>query len=427
MKNISKTTKLRNRITGFIMLAGSLSTIVVAQVANAATGATDDGWGTSSDDKAVTTTADSNGKTINLVNQLHSNYGNAVTYPMYFTFPNNEKMTTAGFLDNLPDGITYKDVKIYHLNKTISSSDDLKGLDLKTDATDVTSSGTTDKQDNGFKFTFKNASDTFGQSYAVMVTAQMDPDGTADLTKYADANGVIKIPNTAHQFWNDTDKPTPTPVIIPPKTVKPSTDKKIVDASGKLVASTQVDFNKDYQYVITNNAGSNTKLSKIESDDDLEDVINLESVKVVDGSTASGKDESDQFTIKIDKTKESYSLVPKDPTAWANKTWSVVVTGKLQNTAKLMDYLKDGIPTVPNKATLNINDKIYTTPTVTVTVPKISNNAQKYIEQSTTSSSSSDSTSSSSTSKSSDSSSNASSSSSSSSSAKTVSTSSSSK
>ncbi|WPC19288.1 hypothetical protein N6G95_08635 [Pediococcus inopinatus] len=419
MKNISKTTKLRNRITGFIMLAGSLSTIVVAQVANAATGATDDGWGTSSDDKAVTTTADSNGKTINLVNQLHSNYGDEVTYPMYFTFPNNEKMTTAGFLDNLPDGITYKDVKIYHLNKTISSSDDLKGLNLKTDATDVTSSGTTDKQDNGFKFTFKNASDTFGQSYAVMVTATMDADGTANLTKYADANGVIKIPNTAHQFWNDTDKPTPTPVVIPPKTVTPTTDKKIVGADGKLVDNLQVDFNKTYHYAITNNAGSNTQLDKIVSTDDLEDVINLEGVTVHDGSSVTGKDISSQFDIAIDKDKESFTITPKVKTDWANKEWTIDVSGKLQNTAKLMDYLKNGIPTVPNKATLNINSKIYTTPTVTVTVPKISNNAQKYIEQSTTSSS---------TSKSTDSSSNASnSSSSSSSSAKTVSTSSSSK
>lgn len=68
MKNTSsKVIKLRNRITGIIMLAGSLSTIVVSQVANAATEGSDDGWGTASDDKAVTTTANTDGKTINLV------------------------------------------------------------------------------------------------------------------------------------------------------------------------------------------------------------------------------------------------------------------------------------------------------------------------------------------------------------------------
>lgn len=415
MKNTSsKVIKLRNRITGIIMLAGSLSTIVVSQVANAATEGSDDGWGTASDDKAVTTTANTDGKTINLVSQKHSNYGDAVTYPMFFTFPNNEKISSAGFLDNLPTGINYKDVKIYHLNKTISSASDLKNLNLKTDATDVTSSGTVDKQDNGFKFTFKNASDAFGQSYAVMVTAQMAADGTANLTKYADDNGVIKIPNTAHQFWNDTDKPTPTPVVIPPKTVKPSTEKKIVNGDGKLVDNLRVDFNKTYHYAITNNAGSNTQLDKIVSTDDLEDVINLEGVTVHEGASVKGKDISSQFDIAIDKEKESFTITPKVKTDWANKEWTIDVSGKLQNTAKLMDYLKNGIPAVPNHANLNINSKIYTTPTVTVTVPKIENNAQKYIEQSTTSS----------TTKASDSSSKATSSSTSSS-AKTSSTSSS--
>ena len=374
--------KVKNQLMAGVMLGGMAFSGLATTLIHADTSSsTDDKWGTAADDKEITTSKGTDGKTINLLDQEHANYNQSTPFYAPLTFPNDETLKTAGFTEDVVDGLVFDGLKVYKVDKTIQSNDDLKDIDLSK-AKDVTNQGTVEKHSNGEKWTFKNAQDAFGQSFVVEVKAHLSADGAADLTKYADkTTGVIKIPNTIEQFWNDHKTKTPTPHIIPPKTVDPKVDKKIVNTDGKLVDKRAVDFDHDYTYLITNNVGSNVKLDSIESADDMEDVIDLKSVKVVDGDKVSGKDISSQFNIKIDNDKESYVITPKAPKDWANKTWSIALTGRLKNTPKLMDYLtKNGVE-VGNKATLKVNDKVKTTPTVIVTPPLVKDQAKKFIEQ----------------------------------------------
>lgn len=385
MKNkMEISNKLRNRVLGGSMitlmaLTGLAGTLIHAD--SSSNSDKSDDWGTAKDDKTVQTTKGVNGQTINLTDQEHADYNQNTPFYAPLTFPNDEKLTTAGFTEDVVDGLVFDSLKVYKVDKTIQSQDDLKDLDLSK-AKDVTDQGTVEKHKNGEKWTFKNAQDAFGQSFVVEVKVHVSADGAADLTKYADKNGVIHIPNTINQFWNKHDKDTNTPTIIPPKTVKPSVKKKVVDQDGKLVDKRNVDFDHDYNYVITNNAGSNTKLEKIVSTDDLEDVIDLKSVKVVEGDKISGKDVSSQFDIRLDDTKESYSATAKNPKDWANKVWSVVVTGRLKNTTKLMDFLtKNGDIEVGNIAHLTVNDDKHDSNNVIVIPPTVKDQAKKFIER----------------------------------------------
>lgn len=386
--------KVKNRVIGGSMLTMMALSGVAGTLVHADTSSdTGDKWGTAADDKTVQTTKGVDGKTINLTNEEHADYSQSTPFYAPLTFPNDEKLTSAGFTEDVVDGLVFDSLKVYKVDKTIQSESDLKDVDLSK-AKDVTDQGTVDKHKNGEKWTFKNAQDAFGQSFVVEVKVHMSADGAADLTQYADKNGVIHIPNTINQFWNDHKKDTNTPDIIPPKTVDPSITKKIVDKDGKLVDKRNVDFDHDYSYVITNNAGSNTKLDKIVSTDDLENVIDLKTVKVVEGNSASGKDVSSQFDIRLDNAKESYSATAKKPKDWANKVWSVVVTGRLKNTTDLMDFLtKNGDIEVGNVAHLDVNGDDHKSNNVIVIPPTVKDQAKKFIEQTSSSKDKSDSTS----------------------------------
>lgn len=385
--------KLRNRVLGASMLTLMAFTGASTMIHADSSTDTGDKWGTAADDKTVQTIKGTDGKTVNLTNEEHADYSQSTPFLAPLTFPNDEKLTSAGFTEDVVDGLVFDSLKVYETDEPIQSEADLKNIDLSKEK-DVTDKGTVDKHKNGEKWTFKNPQDAFGQSFVVEVKSHVSADGAADLTQYADKDGVIRIPNTITQFWNDHKKDTNTPDIIPPKTVKPSVVKKVVDQDGKLVDKRNVDFDHDYSYVITNNAGSNTKLDKIVSTDDLENVIDLKTVKVVEGDSVSGKDVSSQFDIKLDDAKESYSATAKNPKDWANKVWSVVVTGRLKNTTDLMDFLtKNGDIEVGNVAHLHVNDGDDKSNNVIVIPPTVKDQAKKFIEQTSSSKDKSDSTS----------------------------------
>ena len=382
LSKVSSKTKnrvLATSMLGMMVLSGAVGTLAHADTSSD----TGDKWGSAKDDKTIVTAKGTDGKDINLTDQEHADYQQSTPFLAALSFPNNEEMKKAGFTEDVVDGLVFDGLKVYKADKAIESNDDLKNVDLSK-LKDVTDTGTVEKHKNGETWTFKNPKDAFGQSFVIEVKAHLAPDGAADLKKYEDKNGVIKIPNTINQFWNNHKKDTNTPDIIPPKTVDPSITKKVVDGDGKLVDKRNVDFDHDYNYVLTNNAGSNVKLDKVEVTDDLENVIDLKKVRVVEGDSIKGKDVSDQFDIRLDNEKESFSATAKNPKDWANKVWSVVVTGRLKNTTDLQDFLtKNGTIEVGNVGHLIVNDDKHDSNNVIVIPPTVKDQAKKFIERTT--------------------------------------------
>lgn len=139
-----------------------------------------------------------------------------------------------------------------------------------------------------------------------------------------------------------------------------------------------VDFGKNFKYRVDATAPDNINLDKFAINDKIEDVQRIKDVKVYDyddkNSDGDPKDITNQGKLSTDDNNVKW--VANDASKWHGKHVKMIVEASVKNTPDLLKYLDKNSHKimVPNKATVDINDKPHETNTVHVTplTPKAS-------------------------------------------------------
>lgn len=159
--------------------------------------------------------------------------------------------------------------------------------------------------------------------------------------------------------------PTPPAPKDPTKTV---VDKSVLDANEKEVDATEVKKATDYKYRVNTTITDKKDIKSLEITDDLEDVLEAKSAKVLDKD---GKDITAEGTLTIDKEKEIISWKAKDPTKYSGQKLVLEVVAQVKKDADLSKYSdKDGNIVIPNTANVIVDGTTTLSDKVDVTVPK---------------------------------------------------------
>lgn len=188
----------------------------------------------------------------------------------------------------------------------------------------------------------------------------------ADLSKYADKNGNIKLPNTAKVIVNGKEKPTEEVITNVPPLVVNKQHKSILDKDGKEVDKVTLKKGDKATFKLDFDIANNKEL--IGFSDDLEDVLDLEkdSYKVLDKD---GKEITDQFKVTIDEKTEKITVTPKDPKKFSGKSISILVSGIVKD-VDLDKYFNDkGEAEIPNTGFAHYKEGDEPTEKVIVVVP----------------------------------------------------------
>lgn len=103
--------------------------------------------------------------------------------------------------------------------------------------------------------------------------------------------------------------------------------------------------------------------------DDLEDVLAVEAagIKIV---TTDNTDITGEFTVEVEKDVEKVTVTAKEPQKWQGLSFIVHIPGVVKDT-DFQSYVDDnGDIMIPNVAELRINDQVYHSNKVHVTVPQ---------------------------------------------------------
>ncbi|MGV2929319.1 isopeptide-forming domain-containing fimbrial protein [Macrococcus capreoli] len=278
----------------------------------------------------------------------------------------------------------------YHVNTTITDNKAVKSIEIKDDLEDVleaksakvldkagkdiTAEGTLtiDKEKEIISWKAKDASKFAGQKLVLEVVAQVKKD--ADLSKYTDKDGKVTIPNTANVIVDGTTTPSDkVDVTVPKEAPKPKdpskteVDKSVLDISGNEVNETAVQKATDYKYHVNTTITDNKAVKSIEIKDDLEDVLEAKSAKVLDKA---GKDITAEGTLTIDKEKEIISWKAKEASKFADQKLVLEVVAQVKKDADLSKYTdKDGKVAIPNTANVIVDGTTTPSDKVDVTVP----------------------------------------------------------
>lgn len=314
-------------------------------------------------------------------------------YELDFRVSNEKEITKLVLEDDLEDVLNLDDAKVFHGKTDITKQGELV-LDAKTQK--VT-------------WTAKDPNAWAGKTVTLKIDATLIHG--ADLTPYI-KNGKIVIPNTGLMTVNESELPTP-PVDITTDGIKNDIEKFNVAKQGSLVSErksadslaakdvmkkvaeggsteqvkdeasenndgndmegvkkevgtvvnssdgettqniVQVGTKKSHQYKLDFNVTNTEKIDSLVIKDDLQNVIDLEKVRVFDGS----KDVTAEGRTSIDDDKESFVWTANEPQKWQGKTLSVVIDAKLKEGSNLTPYIKDGHIDLVNVAFLEVNGK----------------------------------------------------------------------
>ncbi|WEV41316.1 isopeptide-forming domain-containing fimbrial protein [Lactobacillus sp. ESL0681] len=306
-------------------------------------------------DKEPTITKQVKDKNGNFTDTAKYKQGEEFSYKVVYSIPKNgTDITNVDFEDDLEDVLDLQSVKV----------EDDKG-------NDITKDGTLTKDDDKESFVWQPTKDYLTQmpnhSYTVTITAKIKPD--ADLASYLDkASEEYKIPNKAEMKYNNKKTPSNTVHVVTP----PPADNKIVKSVEGLSGSyhqdkDNVEIGKEFTYKVEFTPGMGKNLKNVEFTDDLEDVLDLQSVKILNSD---GKDITDSDgTLKTDKDKESFNWQPKDEVAkeMGGKTYTAEVGAKVKPGADLQKYIKNNVIEIPNTAHMKENGKDTSSNTPVVT------------------------------------------------------------
>ncbi|HHW6700647.1 TPA: isopeptide-forming domain-containing fimbrial protein [Staphylococcus aureus] len=160
------------------------------------------------------------------------------------------------------------------------------------------------------------------------------------------------------------------PVIPAPKEpTKTVVDKSVLDANEKEVDATEVKTATDYKYHVSTTVTDKKDIKSLEIQDDLEDVLEAKSAKVLDKD---GKDITAKGTLTIDEEKEIISWKAKEPAKYSGQKLLLEVVAQVKKDANLSKYTdKDGNIIIPNTANVIVDGTTTPSDKVEVTVPKV--------------------------------------------------------
>lgn len=285
--------------------------------------------------------------------------GEEFNYKVTYTIPKNGKdISNVVFEDDLEDVLDLKDVKII----------DDKGNDV------TKSDGDLKIDQEKESFTWQPTKDYLvkmpDHMYTVNITAKIKPN--VDLAKYIDkASNQYQIPNVAKMKYNNTDVPSnKVDIITPPPTSQNKIIKSIQGLSGSYHEDKDnVEIGKDYTYKVQYTAAQGKTLKNVEFGDDLEDVLDLRKVVV---QNSDGKDVTEsEGKLKIDEEKESFIWQPNDSvvTTMGGKTYTILITARIKESADLQKYVKNNVIEIPNTAYMK-DSGVDTPSNTTIATPK---------------------------------------------------------
>ncbi|RAK47652.1 hypothetical protein BHX94_12400 (plasmid) [Macrococcoides bohemicum] len=159
--------------------------------------------------------------------------------------------------------------------------------------------------------------------------------------------------------------------VVPPAPKDPTktvVDKSVLDANEKEVDATEVKKATDYKYRVNTTITDKKDIKSLEIQDDLEDVLEVKTAKVLD---MDGKDITAEGTLTIDKEKEIISWKAKEPAKYAGQKLVLEVVAQVKKDADLSKYTdKDGNIVIPNTANVIVDGTTTPSDKVDVTVPK---------------------------------------------------------
>ncbi|TDM35553.1 isopeptide-forming domain-containing fimbrial protein, partial [Macrococcoides canis] len=159
--------------------------------------------------------------------------------------------------------------------------------------------------------------------------------------------------------------------VVPPAPKDPTktvVDKSVLDANEKEVDATEVKKATDYKYRVNTTITDKKDIKSLEIQDDLEDVLEAKTAKVLDKD---GKDITAEGTLTIDKEKEIISWKAKEPAKYAGQKLVLEVVAQVKKDADLSKYTdKDGNIVIPNTANVIVDGTTTPSDKVDVTVPK---------------------------------------------------------
>ncbi|QYA34163.1 isopeptide-forming domain-containing fimbrial protein (plasmid) [Macrococcus psychrotolerans] len=160
----------------------------------------------------------------------------------------------------------------------------------------------------------------------------------------------------------------PTPPPAPKDPTKTVVDKSVLDTNDKEVDATEVKKATDYKYHVSTTVTDKKDIKSLEIQDDLEDVLEAKSAKVLDKD---GKDITAEGTLTIDEEKEIITWKAKEPAKYSSQKLLLEVVAQVKKDANLSKYAdKDGNIIIPNTANVIVDGTTTPSDKVDVTVLK---------------------------------------------------------
>lgn len=281
------------------------------------------------------------------------------TYTMIHQINNAQRLKLVKLSDDLEDIYTMGDVKVF-----------------MGDA-DVTDTGTLERDEakSSYTWTATNPHDYVGKILRVEVGATLKDD--ADLSPYMTKEGIASIPNKATMEVN-ADTVGSNEV----QTENPGIDNAVTKWNGEGLLKTpdrqEIAVGVPHTYTLNYTISNKEHLTNIELSDDLEDVLDLNSVAVFH----KGNNITLEGTLTLDEEKESFTWVPNDPTKYHGQHLEVQVTSTLKKITDLSPYMVGETVVIPNVAKLKVNEgnnhNDVTSNTIDVTTPGVNSDAEKF-------------------------------------------------
>lgn len=195
----------------------------------------------------------------------------------------------------------------------------------------------------------------------------------ADLTPYT-KDGVILLENTAQVTINGTDTKDSNTTITeiateePEEPIDAAIRKVILDGTKEVELKSMVVGDR-VVFVLPVTIPTEIELTSVAIFDDLEDVLDVETtgIRVLD---ADKTDITKEFTVEVVEEKEQVTVSAKEPQKWKGQSLSVHIPGLLK-ASDFQEYVDDnGDIMIPNVGELRVNDKVYHSNKVHVTVPQ---------------------------------------------------------
>ncbi|TDN05872.1 hypothetical protein CEE86_04300 [Lactobacillus crispatus] len=301
------------------------------------------------------------------VDSNQASRGDALDYLLTFDIGNSQAMKSLVLSDDLENVLDLKNVVI-----------------IDSDGNNITNQGklTTSDQDESFTWSANDPAKFSRKIIYVAIAANIKPN--ADVTSY-DNNG---IPNTGHMQINGQDTPTnvvhttlngdpknPEKTTPDPKKEEPTPEngkkpdpfgnlvtKQVKAESGQWGESDKVKQDEDFSYKVDYTVGNKQDVKSVEFTDDLEDVLDLEKVKITDDQ---GNDITNDGELKLDDNTEKFSWKPNQSLVgkMGGKKYTANITAKLKKDSKVNGE-------IPNTADMKVNNDDVKSNTVNVIPPQ---------------------------------------------------------